>query len=401
MVKFRSTGTVRCADVDYAHSKYPNEEIIIVMTNTKEQDANEMERIAVKYPQVIFSVTGGLDPAKSKFNNEHYQRRTYYTARELSKIIAIYRGIEKRIDISWTETQKAMFVYRELCNRMQYSENVVNGRDYARGIGGLLYNKAVCAGFAMIYKEALDRLGIECYYQNRKRHHSWNIAKLDGKYRGLELTWDTAKKGENGCTFNYFNREGANFYSNEHHNIKHEPEEHEFPITPYTYEELVEANNIINQKRILKIPLVFDRRGFAETDEIKINGIPCIIRKDNRGNISVRCADQTQRIVNKEFARDDGTHFVLIPQKSSDSMLKKFLIIAENEEGIQVGKIYSEEELTSLSKEYDATIANGLLSRERLKRKIDDFNGYVGYVGTNHSIYYDQKVEKDKLNIIR
>ena len=76
-------------------------------------------------------------------------------------------------------------------------------------------------------------------------------------------------------------------------------------------------------------------------------------------------------------------------------------IIAENEEGIQVGKIYSEEELTSLSKEYDATIANGLLSRERLKRKIDDFNGYVGYVGTNHSIYYDQKVEKDKLNIIR
>ena len=66
-----------------------------------------------------------------------------------------------------------------------------------------------------------------------------------------------------------------------------------------------------------------------------------------------------------------------------------------------MGKIFSEENLVSLPREYDSTIANGLLSRERLKRKIMDFNGYVGYVGNNHSIYYDDNFEKEVLNVIR
>lgn len=401
MARFRATGTVTCADIEYAYEQHPNEEIIIVMANTKEQDANEMERIAIRYPQVIFSVTGGLDPAKRKFNNEHYQRRTYYTARELSKIIAIYRGIEKQIDLSWTETQKAMFVYKELCNKMEYSENVVNGRDYSRGIGGLLYNKAVCSGFAMIYKEALDRLGIECHYQNRKCHHSWNIARLDGEYRALELTWDTSNKGKNGCEFRYFNRDIEDFYSNKHHNIKDEPEEYEFPITPYTYEELVKANNIISQKRILNIPFSANKGGLAETGEITINGIPCVICKGNKGEISVRCTNYTQRLANKEFIREDGTHFVLVPQESNMPQVKKFLMITDTKGEIQVRRIYSENDLISLDKEYDEIIANGLLSSERVERKTQDFNGYVGYVGTNRSRYYDPKFEKEKLNMIR
>lgn len=400
MTKFRATGTISCADIDDLCARYQREEIIIIMPNTKAQDAEEMEKIAKKYPRIKFSVTGGLDPSKKKFNNEYYQSRTYYTARELSKIIAIYRGIEKQIDLSWTETQKAMFVYRELCNRMEYSENIVNGRDYARGIGGLLYNKAVCAGFAMIYKEALDRLGIECYYQNRQNHHSWNIAKLDGKYRALELTWDTSNKGKNGCAFYYFNRD-EKFYSNIHHDISNEPEEHEFPITTYTYAELDEAKNVISQKRVLNIPLKISRRGFAETGEIKINGMQCVIRKEKDGTIMVKSIDPKQRLENKAFVRHDGTHFVLIPRVNNESALKSFLIIAENKKGVQIGRIHSDENLIGLDKKFDETIANGLLSDERLRRKITDFNGYVGYVGQNHSIYYNPDIEKNKLNMIR
>lgn len=401
MARFKATETITCESVEYIYKQYPNENNVIIMSNTKEQDADEMERIAERFPQIIFSVTGGLDPAKSKFNNEYYQRRTYYTARELSKIISIYRGIEKRIDLSWTETQKAMFVYRELCNRMEYSENVVNGRDYSRGIGSLLYNKAVCVGFAMTYKEALDRLGIECYYQNRKRKHSWNIAKLDGKYRGIELTWDVCNKGKDGCKFHYFNRDAEDFYSNEHHNITDEPEEQEFTITPYTYEELVQANNVINQKQIANIPLNIGRGNFAETSEITINGIPCVIRKEKKGEISIRCTNNAQKLASKEFVREDGTHFVLVPQETNIPNIKKFIMITDSNGEIQARRIYSENELISLDQQYDRIIANGLLSSERVERKTENFNGYVGFVGNNRSLYYDPEFEKEKLNIMR
>ena len=399
--KFKANGTITCSDIDYAYKTYPNEEIIIVMPNTKEQDAEEMSKIAAKYPRVRFSVTGGLSPTKRKFNNEDYQERTYYSARELSKIISIYREIEKQIDLDWTETQKAMFVYKVLCDKMQYSKNVVNGKDYARGIGGLIYNKAVCSGFAMIYKEALDRLGIECHYQNRQGHHSWNIAKLDGKYRALELTWDTSKKGKNGCGFYYFNREGEDFYLNEHHDIRNESEEQKFPITQYTDTEIIEAYRVISQPKVWQIPIDVSQKEFAESGEGEINNIPCVIRKDNKGNITVRCLDQSQKLVNKAFTREDGTQFILIPKKNNDPQLNKFIVIATTKNGVQIGKIYSEENLIELPSEYDKTIANGLLSRERLKRKINDFNGYVGYVGANHSIYYDSSIEKNRLNILR
>ena len=400
MVKLSAVGTISFEDVCNACKKYPNEKIIIVMANTKNQDAETIKQIGMRYPNIRFSVTGGLDPKKRKFNNEHYQERTYYSGMELSKIITIYSEIEREMDLDWTETQKAMFVYKKLCDRMEYSENVVNGKDYSRGIGGLLYNKAVCSGFAMIYKEAMDRLGIECHYQNKEGHHSWNIAKLDGKYRALELTWDTSNKGKNGCGFYYFNRSG-DFYLDEHHDIKNESEERTFPIVPYTLEELQECYNVISQSRILNIQMNANRNNMLQTPELTIDGMPCIIYKSNDGNIGIRMINKNEHIRHKVFVRSDGSTFMLLAKKTKDPQLKKFLIVKGTENGIRIGKIYSEEELTSLPEQYDVTIANGLLSEERIKRKINNFNGYVGYIGRDHSIYYNSKIENDRLNIMR
>ncbi len=402
MIRIRANDeTVSFKAIEYICQKYPKEEIKIIIPNTKQQDAEEMRKIAIKYPNIIFSVTGGLDPSKRKFDTEWYQERTIYTPMELSKIISIYREIEKRIDLSWTETQKAMFIYQELCNRMQYSENMINGKDYSRGIGGLIYNKAVCSGFAMIYKEALDRIGIECHYQNRQGSHSWNIAKLDGKYRALELTWDVSNKGEAGCCFYFFNRSGQNFYQNKHHNIKNEDEEYEFPIVEYTDQELIEASRVINKLRIIKIPLDTKKETIAELSSIKINNIECSICKQYNGSIFVKCLDSNKRLLHKAFVRKDGSHFILIPKPEKAYDLNQYIIIEETKDGVQIGIIYSEQNLISIPKEYEEVIANGLLSKERLKRKINDFNGYVGYIGQNKTIYSNLDFEKEKLNVIR
>ena len=399
MIKLRGTGTIHYSDVERAHKKYPNEEIIIVIPNTKEQSVDELERISYVFQNIKFSVTGGLDPKKSKFNNEHYQKRTYFSAKELCEIIKIYRSIEKKINLDWTETQKAMYVYMKLCNKMQYSGIEVNGRDYARGIGGLLYNKAVCSGFAMIYKEALDRLGIECYYQNREGHHSWVIAKLDGKYRALELTWDAYNKGPEGCKFNYFNRKGSNFYQNEHHNIKGEREETEFPITEYTDEELIKDYKVISEPYFIKVSAPDDQKEFII--KTHISEIPCEIEKKLNGRLTFKCLGKDVIFPSKAYAREDGSNFILVKVPSKKTKLYKFAIIEASRDGFQIGRIFSEEDLVLLPKEYDKEVANGLISRERLKRKIDNFNGYVGYIGENRGIYYDENLERKTLNIIR
>lgn len=397
MLEINVNDTITCDEVEKIYKKFPNEEIIMTMPNTKMQSEKRMYEIAKRFPDIIFSVTGGLDPKKGKYDNYHYQLRTYYSAMELSKIISIFRNIEKQIDISWTETQKAMFIYKEICNKMEYSENNVNGKDCSRNLCGLLYNKAVCSGFAMIYKEALDRIGIECHYQNQESYHSWNIAKLDGKYRALELTWDVNSKKENGCEFKYFNQD-IDFYNSEAHDISFEKEEKKFPIVPYTFEELVNDYKIIIQKRIKKIKMPINPNiGFVETHPIQMENSSFIIRKNLDGSIIIRNKENES----KSFLRNDGTHFALVKMKNNkDNYLNKFLVIEENKNGIQMAKIFSEENLVHLPNEYDSIIANGLLSKKRLKTKICDYNGYVGYIGTNSNIYYDTNIEKS-INIIR
>ena len=77
MIKLRGTGTIHYSDVERAQKKYPNEEIIIVIPNTKEQSVDELERISYVFPNIKFSVTGGLDPKKSKFNNWNKAKKLY------------------------------------------------------------------------------------------------------------------------------------------------------------------------------------------------------------------------------------------------------------------------------------------------------------------------------------
>jgi hypothetical protein len=81
--------------------------------------------------------------------------------------------------------------------------------------------------------------------------------------------------------------------------------------------------------------------------------------------------------------------------------LNRFYYIESQDGTIRIMRIYSEAMLDRLDAQYDFSIANHLLSRERLTRKIRQFNGYVGYVGIDNAIYYDANVEQGTLNIIR
>jgi len=47
------------------------------------------------------------------------------------------------------------------------------------------------------------------------------------------------------------------------------------------------------------------------------------------------------------------------------------------------------------------TIANSLLSQDRLERKIKHYNGYVGYISQDGYMHYNNDFEEKQLNIYK
>lgn len=361
--------------------------IIITFENTKGLKISDLQKID---PKVIVSITGGLDPKKNKFNKYHYQERTYYSINELIEIIKQFETIERGLNPLWNDLEKMMFVYKSICEYSTYAENKYNGKDAARNLLGLITGKSVCSGYALIFKEAMDRLGIKCFYQNREGHHSWNIVELDGKYHALELTWDTYDKKNNICGFNYFCcTNQKDFYSNEHHNITGESEEKEYPVSEIPVSVLSKAFSKITKPKIFRQPINSEN----SPEEINIQGKKIVIK----GNTPFFKEDG---LLNT-FIRSDGTSFLVFPTGVSDKKIIEYVVIECSNNLFAATRIYSEMDLITDDEILRNNIANNLLSKERLKDKIRNFNGYVGYVVKNNfTRYYDEEIE-ESLNIHR
>lgn len=157
---------------------------MVVLTNTAGQFVDVIKNLS---PHVRIQIIGGYDSIKKKKYNElRIQERTFYTPSEVCEIIAKFEEYERGIDDSWTDLEKALFIYKSLAENLKY-----DGSDYvkSRNLTTVL-GKGVCAGYAIVFKEAMDRLGIECETINQPRVHTWNAIKIDGKWYPLDLTWE-------------------------------------------------------------------------------------------------------------------------------------------------------------------------------------------------------------------
>lgn len=365
------------------------EKIIIVFESTK---GLKKETIAGLSDNITISITGGLTPKKTKFNNEHYQSRTYYTKQELLGIIQRFELIERKINPLWTDEEKMMFVYQKLCEHLNYQEDYFNGKDSCRNLLGMITGKSVCAGCAMIFKEAMDRLGIKCYYQNMQNHHGWNVVEINGKFYGIDLTWDVHAKQNNRCGFLYFCREDKRkFYSNEHHDLSREEEESECNLESIPFEKLQKMYNKINEERI-----TYKKTEYSAGQEVcQVMGKTIVIK-----NNQPYCLENSLMT----FKRNDNTSFMVIPTGKYDKGLYEYIYLEYDykTKEIRHTNIYSESRFITFDKNMRANIANNLLSRERVRNKINNYNGYVGYVIVDStSRYYNPNVEENILNIYR
>lgn len=434
-------GTLTLDDVSKLNSI--NRTICLIFENTKGQNSGT---IASLNPNKIkISVTGGLDYLhKNKYKDAEYIERTFYTPKNLGNIIKVFESIERKITYSWTESQKCMFVYKTLCERMHYQRDdegtYENGVDVARTLNGLLANRAVCSGFALIFKEAMDRLGIECYYQNMSHHHSWNAVKLDGEYHLLDLTWDIGVKKNNECGFYYFCRQdGIKFYKDKYHDLSGEREEILIPARAKSVKELSddltrinsssvvyshEMNHYINSRgqeyyytclgekegfltylirRNDKLNYFYLEKG-SDIRSVLNDEILSVANRNYHHNISrTTLPPKVTRFTN--FNRNDGTGFVVYKTNTKlDGGVNEYIVIepamVNGKYVLKRSRILSEMDLLHHKDgNVKSTIANELLSRERLRRKVDHFNGYVGYVTPNLDVVYDRSFEVNVLGI--
>lgn len=174
--------------------------------------------------RVVFSIKGGLDyETKEKYKEQKYINRTLVSPNGLKSIIKYFEYTENLIEPNWNEFEKAMFLYNALVVDMEYAENyekIQPPGTTERSLNGILYGKLVCAGFAQVYKEMLDRIGIKNYYQNQKDVHAFNVIEIDGKKYGVDITWDNNdKKNNNGrCGFGRFGHD-SEFYTRHGHQL--------------------------------------------------------------------------------------------------------------------------------------------------------------------------------------
>ena len=364
------------------------EDICLVFDNTR---GISSELLKQADPNISFSILGGLNPIKNKYNNDHYQKRTYYSRNELISIIEKFASIERSIDPTWDDFEKTMFVYKCLCEYLDYEETEINYRDASRNLLGMINGKSVCSGCAIIFKEAMDRIGINCLYQNSQNKHSWNVVEIDGHYYAIELTWDINEKQNNTCGFRFFCREDRNSFYNDcngHHNIKDEIEEKEynFDIVPY--------NKLQSTLSKISIPKSFNTNTYYYNNEevANVNGYKVQIKN----NLPIYPNN-----TNGTFVRQDGSSFLLIPTNKFCKGVWEYLYVeySLNSKIVSFTKIFSEMDLLIPYKDIRYNIANNLLSKNRVKNKINNYNGYVGYVVPNDNRkYYNVDFEENVIN---
>jgi hypothetical protein len=105
----------------------------------------------------------------------------------------------------------------------------------------------------------------------------------------------------------------------------------------------------------------------------------------------------------EEYQRDNKTQFFIAPSKHKLSDIDEYYYfdVQMSSKGpvVRRGILLSE---MNLAYTHDTAtkkvIANGLLGEERLRKKIMNYHGYVGYV-QNNNVYYNKQFEEENLHV--
>lgn len=128
---------------------------------------------------------GGLDSEKEQ-----------QVKNKLDEIVSHAETIE-------TDSAKALYVNNRICESCRYEKDEEE-KERETVYGCLVNKKASCLGYAKSFQAAMEELGIPCMILiANDASHCWNAVKINGKWRHIDVTWNTGR-GEN----NYFLEKG-------------------------------------------------------------------------------------------------------------------------------------------------------------------------------------------------
>ena len=189
--------------------------LLIEYPSTKELSIAFLNSINNSY--IGFKIIGGCDKARTAHWNEENKKDSnnrpgrfkiegvsyfddcnIYAKSDLVDILKKIEEIESDIIPEWSDIKKALYIYSRLREDIIYHPKYEHqGAREIKSLRGLITGKAVCMGYALIYKEFMDRLGIKCDFvqgntvpnaDGSKASHCWNLLHINGRIFPIDLT---------------------------------------------------------------------------------------------------------------------------------------------------------------------------------------------------------------------
>ena len=288
---------------------------MLVVSNTKELEMYGLEK--VKDDEEV-RILGGL-AGKEKYNEERYIKRTTYKGSTIKKIIQQMNLIESKIPKEWNDWQKAKYIYETLREKISYNmDRSTYSNQQSSNLNCLLSKKGICVGYALLFKEMMDRQGIECDYIRGiggRSKHAWNVLTIDGTSFQVDLTWDSImfRRGEKKSE--YF---GVDKSFDEEHIQDLDETEYGISILPQNFVDSIDTN--INQQK--------GEKNEEELDSIISEAIEQTYKKYKKdGNTAARLQAEDavrQYIVNNDpyyFTRTGNARSNIVKNVSQEKMM--------------------------------------------------------------------------------
>lgn len=151
----------------------PKQKILVEIPNTKGISSKLLKTLN---QDISIRIAGAYDKERVdrlgvvRYSNgetgEYYTSAVIYSRNEAVNIVSELENIEKGLEgQNADELEKLVYIYGRLKSGIMYDPKFESkpSRD-TRSLRGLLTKQTVCAGYAVILKELLDRQGMECYY---------------------------------------------------------------------------------------------------------------------------------------------------------------------------------------------------------------------------------------------
>lgn len=105
-----------------------------------------------------------------------------------------------------TDREKEKYVHDALMEKVDYNTTASMGQS---AYSALVNGSSVCAGYARAFQYLMIEQRIPCYYCTGYSggNHAWNIVRVDGNYRNVDVTWDDTDP----ATYDYYNKSDAEY----------------------------------------------------------------------------------------------------------------------------------------------------------------------------------------------